>query len=701
MNENHNIDGADELPAGAAEEAGKLKPAISLSAKAVLLCIAAFKETKRHLKLARLKAQMEKLTLIDLNKSQYILGKKCYKFDLFKEQFSGRCDEIARLKQIIEEKRQGTMAAEGESGAESVKRGMLNMAMQAKAEGLSLKLKRAFIALGKEVESAKLLNPGIEAELASLELVRDSMLAAEREYASTRADDLHLADSFFKESTTSSIKCGLKSGTVLYKKKSVALIALGVITIIAAALICHAVIRSAGRSMAFPEDAKAMSTQGGRNVTRTVEPPVTSPKIDYEHFQPEDAQKEYDNLAKSYGVRYNLLIQKKLNPGDFGFSSEYSDRLYQAEITGASPMQYAKRDLVMGNVTEAYANVGMSMLFAMGRPTLVILVTSDTTYVSAGKTELLGKLDKELEVKMEDGFPRKVAILIEQRMDPMMENRLVDLSRMISEEQSRRSEIALRAMADKERQDALNYAPTVLSKIPVAPAIHLSKRLREAEFIGNARSTMLSKAVLLSSKQDWDAIFALATGRSGKISSKSEVDVAAKKLKWERWSVSLQSSLFHPNAAGTTSIFFEPYKEMNHQVFFGAIAMPPRASALVSRDSTGGVYLALPHISNSQIPDQEGGRFEVRPDKNGFIYTPERATVDQIYFFAYVFGEAIGSEKNSEDIKDFAYKLQEDLDKKRRQVEAGSLSREQLYTEAQRMAEVFYTFVGTTLMENN
>jgi len=121
---------------------------------------AALSEAKRSAKMAALKARIEKLKLVDLNKAHYALGKKCYDLGLLRDQFGPDFDSIAELERRIKVGRDGAKIAVHETGGEMLKRLAGDTKMAAEAKGRSLKLKQLLMELGKQV--AGLNSPSAE-----------------------------------------------------------------------------------------------------------------------------------------------------------------------------------------------------------------------------------------------------------------------------------------------------------------------------------------------------------------------------------------------------------------------------------------------------------------------------------------------------------------------------------------------------------
>ena len=189
---------------------------------------AAYEETKRNARLAGMKGRMEKLKHVDLNLAHYALGKKCYDENLFREEFRPKFDEIAKLGQTIAEKRRGTSAVEGQSTGETLRKAGREIAMQTKAEALSLKLKPLFVSLGRAVELLRTSYTQIEKEIAMVKAVRQSLSKDEEEYALLSRDGSHIkelrsqsssfvsdAKTFFSNWTHDSASTTKKNGIII------------------------------------------------------------------------------------------------------------------------------------------------------------------------------------------------------------------------------------------------------------------------------------------------------------------------------------------------------------------------------------------------------------------------------------------------------------------------------------------------------
>ncbi len=148
---------------------------------------AGLQETQRNAHLASLKAQIEKLKLVDVHKAQYALGRKAYELRITPERFGGEYDAIAAIESSIAEKRAGVPADHSASNIQLVKGAAISAKMKAEAEGLQLKLKQMFVALGSGVEGLTEA-AGLENEMAGVRAVQSQIQELEKEYASRSAD---------------------------------------------------------------------------------------------------------------------------------------------------------------------------------------------------------------------------------------------------------------------------------------------------------------------------------------------------------------------------------------------------------------------------------------------------------------------------------------------------------------------------------
>jgi len=143
---------------------------------------AAFRETTRMAHLAALKSQIEKLKLVDLNKAYYALGKKTAKLRVAPEKFGAEYDEIAAIEKKVAEKRTGIPGDHKATNMQLLKGAAMSVKMGAEAEGLELKLKQMFVALGSRVE---LLSEavGLENEMTAVHSIHSQVEKLDQEFS--------------------------------------------------------------------------------------------------------------------------------------------------------------------------------------------------------------------------------------------------------------------------------------------------------------------------------------------------------------------------------------------------------------------------------------------------------------------------------------------------------------------------------------
>jgi hypothetical protein len=142
----------------------------------------AFRETRRMAHLAALKSKSEKLKLVDLNKALYALGRKAYELRIAHEKLGGEYEEIAAIEKSIGLKRLGVPGDHSATNLKLLKSAAVSVRMKAEAEGLELKLKQMFVALGSGVE---LLTEaaGSEKEMTSVRSIRSQVETLDQEYS--------------------------------------------------------------------------------------------------------------------------------------------------------------------------------------------------------------------------------------------------------------------------------------------------------------------------------------------------------------------------------------------------------------------------------------------------------------------------------------------------------------------------------------
>ena len=149
---------------------------------------AALRGTRRMAHLAGLKAKIEKLKMVDLNKAHYALGKKASELRVAPEKFGAEYDEIAATEKSIAEKRAGIPGDHGATNMELLKSAAISVKMRAEAEGLELKLKQMFVALGSGVELFSEA-VGLESEMTAVHSIHSLVQTLEKEYATVSGDN--------------------------------------------------------------------------------------------------------------------------------------------------------------------------------------------------------------------------------------------------------------------------------------------------------------------------------------------------------------------------------------------------------------------------------------------------------------------------------------------------------------------------------
>jgi hypothetical protein len=148
---------------------------------------AAIQGTKRNAHLAALKGRIEKLRLVDMHKAQYALGRKAYELRVAEDKIGAEYEEIAAIEKTIAAKRVGVPGDHSATNMELVKGFAIGVKMRAEAEGLELRLKQMFVALGSGVEGLSEA-VGLESEMAGVKAVRTQIDELEKEYSTASAD---------------------------------------------------------------------------------------------------------------------------------------------------------------------------------------------------------------------------------------------------------------------------------------------------------------------------------------------------------------------------------------------------------------------------------------------------------------------------------------------------------------------------------
>lgn len=147
---------------------------------------AAFNETKRSAQLASLKAQIEKLKLVELKKAHHTLGKRAFELKSHPETFGPQYDAIAELEKDIATKREGVPANHKSSSMQLFKDAAVSMGMKVEAEATQVKLTLQYVALGQhldQIETPAELMP----EQSALNSVKFQIESLEKQYTELSA----------------------------------------------------------------------------------------------------------------------------------------------------------------------------------------------------------------------------------------------------------------------------------------------------------------------------------------------------------------------------------------------------------------------------------------------------------------------------------------------------------------------------------
>lgn len=156
-------------------------------------------------------------------------------------------------------------------------------------------------------------------------------------------------------------------------------------------------------------------------------PPASKPKESPKSKLTDEENTELNTLLKSYGKYWQVVIRRKLSAQDFQAFTKNGMEAYEVLVTGLSPTQYRRRDIKSGEPTET-APINMAIAMGQGDPELAILVTTQTSFQSKGRAEVLAILrSSPVKVTMEDGFAQEIQVLIEIPPDPAKENRIQDI----------------------------------------------------------------------------------------------------------------------------------------------------------------------------------------------------------------------------------------------------------------------------------
>ena len=125
-------------------------------------------EAGRGAKIAKLKAQIEKLRRVDLQRAYRELGQKAYKIRYASETYGEAYAEIETFEAQIVEKRAGVHADQDGTIANRAKATALSAKMKAEAEVLVHKRTGAFASIGKGLEGKVSDDASLNAELTAL-----------------------------------------------------------------------------------------------------------------------------------------------------------------------------------------------------------------------------------------------------------------------------------------------------------------------------------------------------------------------------------------------------------------------------------------------------------------------------------------------------------------------------------------------------
>jgi len=399
------------------------EPHVSTGSKIASLGKAAFHEAKRNAHLASLKAQIEKLRLVDLAKVQYALGKRAYELKIHPETFATNYSEIGAIEQNIATKRAGVTTADIATKMQKVKDVAVNTTMKAEAEALELKLKHRLVALGRDAEEFKEC-PELKDESDGVQSVNSRISDLEKEYGALSVD--HAAQQQLKSLSGSLAKDAGEKSRELWaegmnvfrhfdsnRTKALVLIICMTVLLISVVYISKpllgylSVFRAnqepnkhiASEQVAItPSIGVSEATPTSTEATPAPTVSTSSPKettVQQEQATLDVLEKERVKLAKDFiGTGYDLIIKQKLDPSKFGFPASYQNRLYQA-VTYYEDMH--------GDTQPVDP---------------VLLVTTTSTFMSGGKTFVYATKGEEVEVVMDNGFSKKLPVLIEDPPDP-------------------------------------------------------------------------------------------------------------------------------------------------------------------------------------------------------------------------------------------------------------------------------------------
>jgi pSer/pThr/pTyr-binding forkhead associated (FHA) protein len=149
---------------------------------------AAFGEAKRNSQMAGVKARIEKLKLIDLNKVHYALGRKCFELGLHQDRFPAQYAAIIELEKRIKAKRDHVSPANEETTGAKIRRIAGEAKQAAEAEGLALKEKQLLTEFGNEIAGLDDPSLDLKEETEAVAAVNVHIRMEEENFTSLTAD---------------------------------------------------------------------------------------------------------------------------------------------------------------------------------------------------------------------------------------------------------------------------------------------------------------------------------------------------------------------------------------------------------------------------------------------------------------------------------------------------------------------------------
>ncbi len=146
----------------------------------------------------------------------------------------------------------------------------------------------------------------------------------------------------------------------------------------------------------------------------------------------QDKKKQLKDMASAYGSYYSIEIVRKLQNQDFkGLAGPDSD-IYDVIVTGLSPIQYRQRDIATNNTVDNQPIRLSGLSFMQYQHTEALLVTTQTSFTSTGKAEILCHQGDKASVTMGNGFDAEVPVLFEAPVDAQTENKIVEIEDELS-----------------------------------------------------------------------------------------------------------------------------------------------------------------------------------------------------------------------------------------------------------------------------